>query len=271
MATVEFLMKRVEGKEKEIDKLQKKLERIKKAESTGWEVNPYYYSENDKRWAIRDLEVAKASLEKYKADLVVAKEKEESRNVPAILEFLENWKARVAEFYEEGLKAYYKEKETVYEMYMASNDYSKTYEERKVLKEKYEEASKTFRAKCYGTYEKQEYTRYGRIFHTEVKVKDGEYEYLKPYSDAKNIEFAMAKLNKDLEDEAKRKYDFIIERTNAIVGKITDASALKVGAKGDLNGYIKGENGKAKVQTIGAGGYNIQCYHFRTLIHEARA
>ena len=110
-----------------------------------------------------------------------------------------------------------------------------------------------------------------RTYKTECKVKDGEYECLKPYSDAKNIEFAMAKLNKDLDDEANRKYDFIIERTNAIVGKITDASALKVGAKGDLNGYIKGENGKAKVQTIGAGGYNIQCFHFRTLIHEARA
>lgn len=67
--------------------------------------------------------------------------------------------------------------------------------------------------------------------------------------------------------EADRKYDFIIERTNAIAGKITDATALKVGSKGDLNGYIIGERGRAKVQTIGAGGYNIQCFHFRTLIN----
>lgn len=79
----------------------------------------------------------------------------------------------------------------------------------------------------------------------------------------------MIRLKKDLDEEANRKYDFIIERTNAIVGKITDAGMLKIGAKGDLNGYIKGEKATAKVQTIGAGGYNIQCYHFRTLIHKA--
>ena len=77
------------------------------------------------------------------------------------------------------------------------------------------------------------------------------------------------KLRKDLDQEAAQKYDNIIERTNKIVGQITDASNLSVGASGDLNGYIIGTNGTAKVTTIGAGGYNIQCYHFRTLIHSA--
>ena len=64
-------------------------------------------------------------------------------------------------------------------------------------------------------------------------------------------------------------YDDIIERTNRITGTITDATQLEVGAKGELNGYIIGERGTAKVSTIGAGGYNIQCFHFRTVIHEA--
>ena len=52
------------------------------------------------------------------------------------------------------------------------------------------------------------------------------------------------------------------------VGTITDASALYIGPEGDINGYIVGTEGEAKIQTIGAGGYNIQCFHFRTLIHE---
>ena len=84
------------------------------------------------------------------------------------------------------------------------------------------------------------------------------------------MEEALNKLEKDMTQEWNRKYDFIIERTNEIVGQITDASNLNVGAKGDLNGYIIGTKGTAKVQTIGAGGYNIQCFHFRTLINEMK-
>lgn len=79
--------------------------------------------------------------------------------------------------------------------------------------------------------------------------------------------YCMQQLAKDLNEEANRKYDFIIERTNAIVGEITDASGLSVGSKQDLNGFIVGTRGTAKVQTIGAGGYIIQCFHFRTLIN----
>ena len=82
MATVEFIAKRIEGKKKEIAKLEAKLTRIRKAEASGWENNPYYYSDSDLRWTIRDLEEARKALEKYEADYKVALEKENSRNVP---------------------------------------------------------------------------------------------------------------------------------------------------------------------------------------------
>lgn len=55
-------------------------------------------------------------------------------------------------------------------------------------------------------------------------------------------------------------------RCTAIVGVITDASDLHVGSNGSLNGFVKGENGAANVDTIVAGGWNIQRKHFRVLI-----
>lgn len=270
MASIDFIQKRIAGKEKEIDKLEKKLVRIRKAEASGWEDNPYYYCESDLRWTLQDLEAAKQGLEKYRADLAAAQEKAGSRNVPAILEFLEMWKKRCTEFYGNGLKAYFDEKQQVTDLYHAYSAHEYGSDDYKTGKAAYEAAHKTFRCKVHGYYETFTYQdRRGKTHKGEQKVNDGEYEHLRPYTNERTFEDAMQKLAKDLAEEANRKYDFIIERTNAIVGEITDATGLKVGSKDDLNGYIIGTRGTAKVQTIGAGGYNIQCFHFRTLIHKA--
>ena len=271
MASIEFITKRIEGKEKELDKLNKKLERIYKAQETNWEVNPYYYSEYDLKRTLREIEEATKALDKYKEQLVSETEKANSRDVQVIIDFLEKWKIRVHCYYEEGLTEYYEEQEAVREAY---NLYSSTQygtPERAEAKEKYETILKQHRINCNGKYEKKYFTnRWGKEDYKEVKVAEGKYEHLRPYSGERTIEEALAKLDKDLVQEANRKYDFIIERTNYIVGEITDASQLTIGAKDDLNGYIIGTKGIAKVQTIGAGGYNIQCFHFRTLINKAK-
>jgi len=52
--------------------------------------------------------------------------------------------------------------------------------------------------------------------------------------------------------------------------QITGSELIIDSRSGDVNGLIWSDKGKAKVQTIGAGGYNIQCYHFRCLVHEVR-
>lgn len=77
-------------------------------------------------------------------------------------------------------------------------------------------------------------------------------------------------LEKAMEEEKRAKLIDLIGRIMSTVGTITDAADLRIGPEGDINGYIVGTEGKAKIQTIGAGGYNIQCFHFRTLIHEMK-
>lgn len=259
MASIDFIQKRIAGKEKELDKLNKKLERIRKVEAQNWEdPNPYYYHESDLKYTLRDIEEAKKALEAYKSQLTTEQEKASSRNVPVIIEFLNNWRDRVIEFHTEKFKEYYNEKQLVRELYKSSD------------RAAYEAAKDIFHKKCYGYFERVEFiNRWGKPDHTDKKIKDGEYEWLKPYINESTFDECLAKFKKDIDQEWIRKYDFIIERTNAIVGQITDASNLKIGAKHDLNGFIIGTRGTAKVQTIDAGGYNIQCYHFRTLINKA--
>ena len=253
MASIEYITKRIQGKQAEIAKLEKKLARIEKAEATGWEVNPYYYDERDKKWTVKDLEAARAALEQYKAEFQTAQEKAASRNVEAVLTFLENWKARVYDFYSRKFVEYqaaHKEWDAYYKKHCETESGLRYNDPvRKQLDAEYREARKAFNDK---------WAFIDPYTHRRWNEAAQQYEWL----------FDSEKLKKELIEEANAKYDDIIERTNKITGRITDASALSVGEKGELNGYIIGEHGTAKVQTIGAGGYNIQCFHFRTLIHK---
>lgn len=55
----------------------------------------------------------------------------------------------------------------------------------------------------------------------------------------------------------------------AITGTVTDWKNIHFHGKA-LNGIVIGENGKARVEVIEAGGYNIQRLHLRKLVHEVK-
>ena len=255
MASIEFITNRIEGKRKEIEKLEKKLSRIEKAKGTNWEVNPYYYGEDDLRWTLKDLANAREALAKYEAEFAKEQEKADSRNVPAIINFLENWKKRVMDHYTRWFAEYLEAKE---EYYKKSAEHAEWYNHGGWRQENAKEIEKEYRKYC-----KDFDWRYHKVANYERRV-------FNPETRKYDSEFDREKLQKELDAEANAKYDDIIERTNEICGKIIDASCLYIGLKGDLDGYIKGERGTAKVQTIGAGGYNIQCFHFRTLVREMK-
>lgn len=75
-------------------------------------------------------------------------------------------------------------------------------------------------------------------------------------------------LDKTLDKEVKIKYNDLIERITSVVGTIQDAEGLYISDNNEINGIVVGSKGKAKVETIGAGGWNIVSFHYRTLVHK---
>ena len=62
----------------------------------------------------------------------------------------------------------------------------------------------------------------------------------------------------------------LVNRVKDVTGEITDWSGLTL-AQGTwgmtvLNGWVSGKEGRCCVESIGAGGYNIQRYHIRVLV-----
>lgn len=57
-----------------------------------------------------------------------------------------------------------------------------------------------------------------------------------------------------------------IAKIEAKAGKLVDVKGLSVGVDGSLNGIAIGSERSVKVESILAGGYNVQCLHYRVLV-----
>lgn len=266
MASIEFITERIAKAEEKIAKKQNTIEKKQKLIEKKKVAYSKEQSENERYWITcemnclakdiirleKEIKEAQESLDGYRAKLSAEQEKAASRNVPAIIEFLEGWKARVTEYYHNRFAAYLEERAVRYAENKEYCDFVNTgwY--------KIEDREAAWAARKAAS-EKEDKAR--KAFHKKWNFIEA-YVHIDSFNDER--------LAKELEQEANAKYDDIIERTNAICGKITDARGLWVGNKGDLDGIVIGERGTAKVQTIGAGGYNIQCFHFRTLVHEVK-
>lgn len=60
----------------------------------------------------------------------------------------------------------------------------------------------------------------------------------------------------------------ILTRAWSKVGRVNKLVMAHIGSDGSFNGYIEGEKGKVHIETILAGGYNIQRLHYRVLVKE---
>ena len=269
--TKEQLQDRVQKSNAKIEKIERRIKKWQNAQTReaflkadGWLLNmgrdeEYLWNEYIKDcnkeldYAVQDLHDAQLTLDKYQnlLNLELAKEDEFNNNrIQIIWEFLLNYKAQVTEFIKDNV-------EVLIEYYHVNSQACDWYNNN--------------RHKVYhGEMTKEEYNR----VYNELKAKEKELQSnIHPYTrecakrDRTNNTWTIdeEELDKILLKDCKARYFQLVNEVTNITGIITDAQDLRIRA-GELNGIIIGEKGKAKVQTFSAGGWNIQCFHYRTRV-----
>lgn len=175
---------------------------------------------NEIRWASRDLEEAKATLEKYYNMLEVEKQKENSINeLPELFNDLQ-----------------------------------------KLLIEKWDEFDINYRDRLISEYK--------TLGYKEFYKKHSYACYDKMYESDEQIHENNVKASKEVILD-------LINRVSFITGEIKDYSQLRLNRDNNgwliLNGNVIGNKGTAKVESIYAGGYNIQRLHIRVLVNKVNA
>jgi len=74
-------------------------------------------------------------------------------------------------------------------------------------------------------------------------------------------------IREDVESWKRNEGLLMAERIQTEFGEVKNVD-LYIGADGNVNGMIYGTKMSARIETIFAGGYNIQCLHTRLLVHE---
>lgn len=219
------------------NRINKKQEQILKLEKKVQRLtlnDPY----NDLRRAQIDLEESKVTLQKYLNALSVEEQKANTKKIDIIWQYLLNYKNKVREWLEEN-------KQWKHKYYELSSKYCNMWNSRKYTREELEKVNKE-----------------------EKEARNN----IHPYTDkfySTHRGWNEEELEKQLLRDITNQYFELIDRVTKFTGEITDASNLHIRV-GELNGIISGTKGKAKIETIGAGGYNIQCFHYRTLVKEVK-
>lgn len=103
----------------------------------------------------------------------------------------------------------------------------------------------------------------------EEKGREGHREWMRMHSLAAYNFFHLTdeQIEKDNKQAAKHFVLDLYHRIHNITGEITYYRDVRLDGHA-LNGIFEGKTGKVRVETIMAGGYNIQRLHLRCLVHE---
>lgn len=237
---IRTLETRIENGKKNLEKLNAKLERINVALAGG--PNPYYYRESDLRHTIKEIAAQEESLKKYQVQLEKEINRENGPKIEVLVKFLELWKERANDFYK-------REALSLHEMFLKEREELAPYISNGCVKNS-----------CYKEYDdvRKNYKTF-IINNFSVVTRDLYKKNTESHIDEE-------KLERLLNEEMKRKYEDLVVRVTKVVGEIKDCGYLTLGDNGSINGRIIGSKSDAYVETIYAGGYNIQCLHYRVLV-----
>jgi Multidrug resistance efflux pump len=213
--------------------------------------------QQDIKSAKRRLKDAEETLANWKRKLNEELEKERflSENTPAaIIEFLDQWKEQAREWYIRAHARYWQLREELKAAKQAAI-------------ERYKQENPG--APAFG-WKLDNYVKNDADVKSASKAIAQLGNSVETMASYYNEEDRLAWLDRVLEQEKKTKLYDLIQRIHSTVGTILDATGLSISPKGNLDGIVTGEHGRAKIETIGAGGWNIQCFHFRTLVHKLK-
>lgn len=208
----------------------------------------------------RDLQDNQLKLQKYENQIAILDKRNSTQKIKILVDFLNYWKERMHDFIVDNLevlKEYYKVNAEACDLHNNT-----PYEDKK--KPEYTQKMNELKKR-----EQLLKNEIHPLTQSSVKV-EFTHNPLKPTwdteDDTRTYSINEPVLDKLLEKEKEAKYWEMVNKVTGIVGNIEDASHLDIGPKGDIEGLIKGDKGVAELWTIGAGGYNIQCYHFRSFV-----
>lgn len=214
------------------------------------------------------------------------------KDVNVIVEFLNNWEKEVTDYWMKRFEYFENEHESYYNAviknsieYMINYNY---WEHKEQITEMWKDSPYV---EFYPTYEEYKQNanyrdKCSEAIRSALNELEEEYESqfsiraIEKWGKSKwnpNKETFETNMRKDIAKEKDRKYDQLIKDVESIVGKIIDMSHIKVGVKGDLEGYVVGTNGECELWTSGAGGFNTnvivnvkhgQIFHFRFYVRK---
>lgn len=256
-----------------IAKHRKQLEKMVQKGADKWEIG---HKEDDIKSAKEKLADAERILANWKEKLEgeISKEAFIAANTPeAIKDFLDKWEVKAIAYYLRSYDSFVEFKKNLNAQYIAAlreavNTFPEL-ERYRGMDDHWLESSAHYIERSRAAVEffkerKLDYRgRQKRLQAASNVIVNNMCAYYK-------AEEREAWLKKTIAEEKKAKLLDFISRINNVVGTITDAKGLRIGDNGEINGFVVGTEGKATVETIGAGGWNIQRFHYRVLVHEIK-